>query len=463
MDAAVAEVSARIDALPGTRRLWLWVAIIAAGGFFEIYDLSLTAPVSVGLVAAHIFHAGRGGLFGLADQATFIFVTFLGLYLGVVAFAALGDRFGRRAVFAYSLVWYAIATLVMGFQSDAWSVCFWRFVAGIGVGAEAVAIDCFVVEIVPARLRGRAFCASMCIQYCAGPVSALSAALLIPQSPFGIYGWRWLTILPVVGASVFWVLRRRIPESPRWLASRGRLEEAHRALDALAASATGRASTTTSKSVVVSRPEPSIMVDATRTYVLRATIMMIAFFCLQNVAYFGFGNWTPTLLMARGVPLKQSLFYTAGVSVAAPLAPLVLMWISDRFERKYLIVASGLASVGLGLAFGYSRVPLAWVSFGIGHAISNSILAVNSHNYMSELFPTRIRARLVGFVYSFTRLAAAVSGYIVAYILANGGVTAVFVAISIFMFAATLIVLIAGPRTRNRSVEGLPTGAVLAE
>lgn len=462
MNAAVAEISARVDALPASRRLWLWVAAIAAGGFFEIYDLQLTAPVSAALSAAHIFRTGNAGLFGLADQATFVFATFSGLYLGVIGFAAWGDRVGRRAVFAWSLVWYAVATLIMGLQSDVISICFWRFVAGIGVGAEAVAIDCYVVELVPSRLRGRAFCASMCIQYCAGPVGAFSAALLIPHAPFGIVGWRWMTLLPAVGAVVFWLLRRRIPESPRWLASRGRLAEAHAVVDRLVAPGrSGAASAQPDK--VPPKATPAIMIDADRSYVLGATLMMVTYFCLMNVAYFGFSNWTPTLLMARGVPLKDSLFYTAGVSLAAPLAPLLLMWMSDRFERKNLIVVSGLGSVALGLGFGYARVPAAWIGFGIGHAIMNSILSVNSHNYMSELFPTRIRARFVGLVYSFTRIAAALSGYLIAFILANSGASAVFVTISALMLAAVIVIAIAGPRTRNRSFDGEPMTPLPAE
>lgn len=450
METQFAAIGTRIDALAASRRLWLWVILIAAGGFFEIYDLALTAPLSSGLVAAGIFHVGRAGMFGLADQATFISATFVGLYLGVVAFAVWGDRLGRKRVFGWSLLWYALATLVMGWQTDMVWLCFWRFVAGIGVGAEAVAIDCYVVEIVPARMRGRAFSVSMCIQYLAIPFSAFLAAFLIPHTVAGLAGWRWLTIVPALGALAFWFVRRGIPESPRWLASRGRFAEAHAILDQLPAlpmePPPGRA---------WREPQRRTVLLVNRAYVVRVTIMMLVYFNLQNIAYYAFSNWLPTLLESQGVPLKQSLFYSAGVALAAPVAPLILSLIADRFERKYLIIASGLGSVVLGLLFASTRAPLGWLSFGIGLALVNSILSVNSHNYLSEIFPTSIRARAVGFVYSFTRLAAALGGYLIAYILAAGGTRQVFIVMSLFMIIALAAIAALGPRTRHVSVEDI--------
>lgn len=454
MDSQALEIGARIDGLAGSRRLWLWVAAIAVGGFFEIYDLSLTAPISAGLVAAKIFRTGHAGLFGLADQATFIFATFFGLYLGVVGFSAFGDRLGRKKVFTYSLIWYAAATFVMGLQNHMLGICFWRFVAGIGVGAEAVAIDCFVVEIVPARLRGRAFSVSMALQYLAIPLGAFLAAFVIPQTPLGVSGWRWMTLLPVVGAIGFWVARRGIPESPRWLASKGRIAEANAILD--------RLPSVRLLDSASSHPSPtSLVTRANRAYLLKVTIMMLVYFNLQNISYFGFSNWLPTLLQARGVPLKSSLLYSAGVSLAAPISPLLLWLLADRFERKHLMIGTGLASISFGLLFAWAKVPAAWLTFGLGLAMTNSILSVSSHNYLSEIYPTSVRARAAGFVYSFTRLAAALSGYLIAAVLAAGGPTSVFILISAFMVIALSAVALAGPRTKNVSVESEMAAPVL--
>lgn len=442
-----AQIGARVDALPSSRKLWGWVALIALGGFFEIYDLALAAPLSPGLVAAGIFRAGNAGFFGFSDQATFIFATFLGLYFGVVGFAAFGDRLGRKAIFSYALIAYAIATFIMGLQSDPLWICFWRLVAGVGLGAESVAIDCFVVEIIPKRLRGKAFGMVKSIEYSAIPVAMLLAALLIPQPVLGVDGWRWLAFFPAVGAIVFWTIRRKLPESPRWLASRGRLSEAKGILDRFDGG---------QFPAYVQAPVPVSKITNGRPahgYVRKAIIMMIIYFVFQNIAYYGFTNWVPTLLEAQGVPLKHSLFYTLGVTLAAPLAPILVALLADRFERKYQIIVIGLVSIILGLMFAQSVTPTGWIGFGIGLTFTNAALSFHGHAYQSEIFPTAIRARTVGFVYSFTRLAAAISGYIISFALIHGGVRAVFLTISAFMLIALGTIAWAGPKTRNRSFE----------
>lgn len=451
MDLHVAAIEQRVDSLANSRRLWMWVAAIAAGGFFEVYDLALTGPISAGLVADGIFRTGHAGLFGLADQATLVFATFSGLYLGVLIFAGLGDRLGRRFVFTASLIWYAAATAIMGFQNDAVSVCIWRFIAGIGIGAEAVAIDCYIVEILPRRFRGRGFAAARSLQYCAIPTAALLAALLVPDGLYGLAGWRWLTIVPVIGAVIFWFARRGIPESPRWLAARGRIAEANDVLDKL------RSETSQTAVASATHQTSSHEPPATRSYLLRVTIVMLIYFNLQAISYYGFSSWLPTLLQARGVHVKESLFYTTGVALASPVAPLVLSLIADRFERKTLILAAGCCSIVFGLLFANSSAPAGWLTFGIGLALCNATLSTNSHNYLAEVYPTQVRARYVGFVFSFTRLAAAISGYIIAFVLAEAGPVAVFVVISILLGVAIAAVILGGPRTRLLPARGDPS------
>lgn len=439
------QIGARIDALPASLRLWGWVALIAVGGFFEIYDLALASPLSPGLVAAGIFRTGNAGFFGFSDQATFIAATFLGLYFGVVGFAAVGDRLGRKAIFGYALISYAIATFIMGMQNEALWICFWRFVAGIGLGAESVAIDCFVVEIIPKRLRGKAFGMVKSIEYTAIPAVMLLSTFLIPQPIFGVAGWRWLAFVPVVGGVAFWIIRRNLPESPRWLASQGRVQEAKMILDRFDG---GHIPAQVSKQEI--KPANGRVHHG---YVRKVIIMMIIYFVFQNISYYGFHNWVPTLLEAQGVPLKSSLLYTFGVTLAAPLAPILVALLADRFERKYQLIVIGLVSIILGLLFAKSVTPIGWISFGIGLTFTNAALSFHGHAYQSEIFPTAIRARTVGFVYSFTRLAAAISGYVISFTLTKGGVMAVFLALSVFMLIALAAIAIAGPKTRNRSFE----------
>jgi|SRR5271165_2351291 len=126
---SAAAIGARLDRLPGSRVGWTFVALLSFGAFFEIYDVRLTAYIGPALFADGIFHKGAKGLFGLNDIASFAAATFAGLWIGTLLFSAVADKLGRRPVFLVSLLWYAIATVVMGFQSDTVSIDLWRLAA----------------------------------------------------------------------------------------------------------------------------------------------------------------------------------------------------------------------------------------------------------------------------------------------------------------------------------------------
>ena len=138
---SAADILARLDRLPPSRYMWKLVFLLSLGAYFEIYDLLMTAYVSPGLIQAGIFAEGTHAAFGLSDQAAFASSTFAGLFLGTICFGSVADRFGRRAIFTWALLWYAAATLVMGLQNSAEAIFFWRFVAGLGLGVEMVTID----------------------------------------------------------------------------------------------------------------------------------------------------------------------------------------------------------------------------------------------------------------------------------------------------------------------------------
>ena len=209
-------ITARIDRLPSCGPLWGWVARISFGAFFEIYETALTSLLAPMLVRAGVFHSGRNGLFGLPDLASLAFATFAGLFLGAILFSSVSDRVGRRPIFTYSLIWYAAATLIMSLQHDALGICLWRLVAAIGVGAEIVAVDAYLSEVMPKALRGRGFAISTAIQFSAVPLAGLLAALLAHKSLDGVEGWRLMLLVPVIGAVLIWWVRTGLPESPRW-------------------------------------------------------------------------------------------------------------------------------------------------------------------------------------------------------------------------------------------------------
>lgn len=458
-------ISARIDRLPASWHIWKLVILVSFGAFFEIYDIFLTAPLSLGLMSAGIFHSGSAGLFGLTDQATFIAATFTGLYLGTIGFSTIADRFGRRTIFTFALLHYAIATFIMGMQSSTLWIDVWRLIAGIGVGTELVAIDCYIAELSPKGIRGKAFALSQSIQFSSAPIVSLLAWLLIPGDWLGIAGWRWLCFVPAIGAILVWFVRLGLPESPRWLASRGHSEKA----EAIVASLEDRVRSATSEplpAVVLPRfvPAPSgegTFGDLWRGTTAKRTSFMIVFQIFQVIGFYGFANWLPTLLVSNGIHVTRSLGYTVMITLASPLGPLLFISIAETFERKWQIVCGATFAAVFGFimsTLSKDSMGAMFIVAGLGIALSSNLMSYSYHAYQSEIFPTRIRARAVGFVYSFSRLSAIFSGYAIAFVLTRFGAMGVFIFIGIAMAIAALAIAWFGPRTNNQSLDeiGIP-------
>src|SRR3984957_783471 len=219
-------IAARLDRLPQTFAVWKLIILLSLGFFFELYDLLYTGNIAPGLVKAGILTPTTPGLFGAAGVASFVAALFSGLFVGTIACGFLADRFGRRAIFTYSLLWYCAANLVMAFQTTAFGLNLWRFLAGVGIGVELVTIGTYISELAPKHLRDRAFACCQTFGFSAVPIVAYLSYLLVPNAPLGWDGWRWVVVIGAVGAVFVWWIRRALPESPRWLAMKGRLDEA---------------------------------------------------------------------------------------------------------------------------------------------------------------------------------------------------------------------------------------------
>jgi putative MFS transporter len=453
-----AAITARIDRLPVCRAVWTPLLLVSLAGIFEVYDLYETAYLPLGLVRDGIFKSGRDGLFGLSDQATFAAATFLGLFLGAIAFSSIADRLGRRPIFVWALIGYSLASLAMALQTTALGVNLCRLLAGLGLGIELVTIDAYLVEIVPKSFRGKAFAIFHFVAYLAIPLLALLAYLLIPIDPLAISGWRWIVLVGSSGAVAVWWLRRKLSESPRWLAQQGRTAEAEHLLAALEARVEAERGRPLPPPEPV-RPEaahhPSFA-ELWRPPFGRITVMLMVFNFFQTIGFFGFTNWLPTLLAAQGHTVAKSLLYSFVIAISYPLWP--LLWsltVADRFERKWLIVAAAGATGILGVIFSMlTSVPLL-IACGTLIAGANALLSLAYHPYQAELYPTNVRARAVGFVYSFSRLSTVLTSYLIAIFLEQFGAGGVFAFISISMLLVVLSIGLHGPRTRGRALEDI--------
>ena len=183
------------------------------------------------------------------------------------------------------------------------------------------------------------------------------------------------------------------------------------------------------------------------------TIMMTAYNLLQTVGYYGFSSWVPTLLIAKHIDVTKSLEYTFIMALAAPLGPLIGYFVADRIERKWQVAGSALAIAVFGLMFAQQTDAAPIIVFGILITMANNWLSFSFHAYQAELYPTRIRAQAVGFVYSWSRFSVIFTSFIIAWVLHHYDVIGVFVFIAAAMIGVFLIIGIFGPRTNNLRLE----------
>jgi MFS transporter, putative metabolite:H+ symporter len=469
-------VAERIERIPVGKFHRQFIALVSLGGWFDFYDIYMMAYIGAALE--------QSGFLSLHQFSTVIAAGFLGMFTGTILFGIGSDRMGRRSAFVTMLMIYSLFTLAGAFAPSAMWLIVLRFFAGIGIGAELVVIDTYVSEMVPSAARGRFVAITQTTGFTAVPVAAILVRLLVPTH-FLIEGWRWVMVMGSLGSALAWYFRRQLPESPRWLESRGRHQEAEATLRRLQAEwfaltprrdspsrgrftgneqpGTSPEPEETSKPPQSSaaNPGPSPAAEQAsfaqlwRPPYRRRTIMLIIFHALQTIGYYGFANWAPTFLLRRGVSLLDSLEYTLLIALVSPVGPALAALTSDRLERKWAIVAMALLVAAFGVGFAFWSQPVLIVLSGALVTLFSNWFSALLHAYQSELFPTRMRATGVGFTYSWSRLSASLSSFLIGAVLVRGGVGSVFALLAAAMCGVALVIGVFGPRTNRIALEQL--------
>jgi MFS transporter, putative metabolite:H+ symporter len=451
-------VAARLDRLPPSRHTRWLVTLVSLGGWFEFYDLFFTAYIAIGLFKAKLFTPTTQGMFDLQGFASFVAALFAGLFIGTLVFSYLSDRFGRRSIFTFALLWYSLGALIMAFQNTPETIDLWRFIASIGLGVELVNVDTYVSELVPKDQRGPAFAYNQFVMFTAVPVVAFIAWQLVPMTIYGIDGWRWVVIISSIGAAVIWWIRRSLPESARWLEQHGRKAEA----DAIVSELEQKIRADLGHDL----PPPQIIEGETEQKAgswmeiwspdyRNRTIMLVIYNLFQTVGYYGFASWVPQLLISQHIEVTKSLAYTFIIAIAAPIGPLVGVTFADRFERKWQIAWAAIGIAVFGLLFAQQTTPEGVIVCGLLITLCNNWMSFSFHAYQAELYPTRIRAQAVGFVYSWSRFGAIFSGFIIAFLLGNYGTIGVFTFIASAMVIVFVVIGSMGPAVVKRRLEAI--------
>lgn len=437
-----------LDRLPPSRWHRRLTLIVGIGAFFDLYEIFLGGVLAA--VLADQWHLGH------TAKSWVIAAGFLGMFVGANVLSVLADRFGRRRMFLVNLAGYALFSLLCAAAPDLSWLLVLRFLAGLGLGGELVLVDTYLAEFLPRAVRGRYIAYAYTLGFVGVPVAALLGARLVAAHRlFGIEGWRWLLVAGALGAAFLQLMRRRLPESPRWLTVQGRGAEAERivaGLEERVARETGGSLPSVPEAETV--PERKVpLAEMFRGEQRRRTVMWWIFQVLQTVGYYGFGSLAPVVLTAKGHTVTESLLYAALSFCGYPLGSALSIPLIDRIERRTLIIAAALGIAGCGLAFGFATATWAIVTFGFLLTVCSNVFSNAFHVYQTELFPTGLRSSAIGIAYSLSRLTSVVLPFVALSVLTDLGAAAVFTGSAALMLLLCLDVALLGPRSTGRSLE----------
>lgn len=424
-------LTARLDRLPFTRTHLRVLTGSGTGWALDAMDVGLISFVIAALVEQWQLSTSQTSWIASAG--------FAGMAVGATVGGLLADRIGRRSVFALTLLVYGIATGASALAGGLVALIALRFVVGLGLGAELPVASTYVSEFAPARMRGRTIVVLEAFWAVGWTASALIGYLVIPTAA---EGWRWALAIGAIPAVYALVVRWGLPESPRWLASRGRTADAERVVAGLEASPAVFGRLAPAAVDAVEAPAAPATTVAMRLRGLwasgmrrRTAALWAVWFCV-NFSYYGAFIWIPTLLVSQGFGLVRSFEFTLIITLAQVPGYAVAAWLIEVWGRRATLSVFLAGSAVAAIVFGQATtVPMI---LGAGMALSFFNLGAWGALYAvtPETYPTSLRATGAGWAAGIGRIASILAPPAVPALQAIGGVPVVFVVLSAFFAVA---------------------------
>ncbi|WP_237223802.1 MFS transporter [Rothia nasisuis] len=438
------QLTATLDQLPVTRRHARLLGVTGIGWALDAMDIGLISFVMAALIAHWGITSGQASVLGS--------IGFLGMAIGATLGGRLSDRFGRRAIFAGTLLVYGLATGFSALSTTFTLLLVLRFIVGLGLGAELPVASTYISEFAPRAVRGRMVVVLEAFWAVGWILAALIGTFIVSRSEDG---WRWALAIGCVPALYALVVRWGLPESVRFLTRRGDLARARSVVASLAASPPLRAEAARTPSAPPAAEQvPAHLAQASSIWSaalrLRTLAFWVIWFCI-NLAYYGAFIWIPSLLIQQGFSLVSSFTFTLIMTLAQLPGYAVSAWLIERWGRRSTLATFLLGSALAAIAYGLSHEVWALVASGCLLSFFNLGAWGALYAIGPELYPGHLRGSGTGAAAGFGRLASITAPLLVPALLPLVGVSGLFVLFALaFCTAAGAAFLL--PETRGRQL-----------
>ena len=446
--AAVTDVmiAARLDRLPMTGYQRMIFAVIATAWFFDSIDLGSLTFLLGSIKTEFNLSTAQAGLLSS--------MSFIGMFAGAAIAGMLADKLGRRSVFQISMIFWGAGSLWCAYAPDATTLGYARMLLGFGMGMEFPVALAIVSEIVPSAKRGR----YLAILEGFWPLGFIAAGLL---SLFFLsnFTWREMFLAQAVPALFLFVVRFFVPESPRWLADQGRLDEADRITTEIERKVLARLPAGST----LPEPRPvaataagerrfSFMELWSKGYASRTImIWLVWFFAL--LGFYGLTTWLGALLQASGYTVTKSVSYIVLIALAGIPGFITAAWLVEAWGRKGTCALMLIGSAISAYAYGHAPNFTMLIVFGLCMQFFLFGMWSTLYAYTPELYPTRARATGAGCASAVGRIGSLLGPYIIGVVLPTMGAGGVFALGAGSFIAAAAAVLILGVETKGKSLE----------
>lgn len=443
---------ARLDRLPNSP--WHW-KIWGMSGFALLFAWSNAIS---GLVIAQLSQIGWSDT---ETSAIFASLYSTGMFFGALVGGIIGDRIGRRKSCLLFTGIHLVSEYIAALSPNMFFLIIVRTVMGFGIGALLMTLFASFTEYVPSRTRGTWLSLNSFVANWGGPISSILATLITPFVTADM-NWRIMFIIPAVLSSVVWLISyRHFPESPRWLESKNRYDEADEVMTDIEQTVEREQGITlepiSSAKLEDKRNDVNTSISYSQLFkgeLLRRVILGAVVLIAMNVIQYTLMTWLPTIFLQKGVDLQSSFLMYLRTIIGAPAGVFIAMLIMDKIPRKAMGIGvlSAMTVIGLVYSVQTNLTAISVLGFLL-QMVVQMYVCFASAVYVPEIWPTEAKLRGSGLVNSIGRISSIFCPYLVSFLLTSYGVTSVFMMMSIVAVITALVIAIFGINTNKISVE----------